>query len=155
MDLKAKYQSSLNEVKKLFGRDAHATVSLDGRVLSKNVRLFDWYQLDEDDQVDFYDTFGDIEEENALGDYLVEPAEEFEARLRPEVVPFGYVVDGGAEGDNYQSEGILMLDLRQSPPAVLVASVDGTIDGREPFEVMAGGIAKLKIEPGGIRADED
>lgn len=105
-------------------------------------------------KIDFYDRFGDIEEENVLGKYIVDHGDDeiFAPELRDGVVPFAYILDDGASGNDYQVEGILMIDLRVAKRPVLIAEVDGTIDGQTPFKMVS--FESLKITSGKIKVDD-
>jgi hypothetical protein len=122
----------------------------------RNIQVLDWPKLDEDEREDVYDNFGDIEEENVIGDYI--RFRDGEARLRDDVVPFALVMGGSDDPDNMQTEGLLMLDLRGGNGAacpVIYADIDGTIDGNQPFEKVASKVAELRPEPGVAADDED
>lgn len=150
------YESTFNQIieeyKNLFGKSANVTIPFEGqKKIQKNVRLFDWFQMSKNKKIDFYDRFGDIEEENVLGKYIIDNGDDeiFAPELREGVVPFAYIVDDGATGNDYQAEGILMIDLRVANRPVLIAEVDGTIDGQEPFKLVS--FESLKIKSGKIK----
>ncbi|EOQ95711.1 hypothetical protein LEP1GSC195_3165 [Leptospira wolbachii serovar Codice str. CDC] len=153
------YEVILNQVigehKNLFGKSANVTIPFEGqKKIQKNIRLFDWYQMSKNKKIDFYDRFGDIEEENVLGKYIVDHGDDeiFAPELRDGVVPFAYILDDGASGNDYQVEGILMIDLRVAKRPVLIAEVDGTIDGQTPFKMVS--FESLKITSGKIKVDD-
>lgn len=157
MDIKARYVESLAEARMHLGTPAHARLPIDGTTRAKNIRLFDWYEMDEDDKAAFYDVFGDIETDNALGEYLVDRGGDqvFCPELRDEVVPFAHIIGGSACFDDCQNEGLLMLDLRPLTPTVLMADIDGTIDGSVPFHIIEGGVRALAITAGATNPYEE
>ncbi|TGK96252.1 hypothetical protein EHQ30_06505 [Leptospira brenneri] len=145
----------VGEYKNLFGKTAHATIPFDGKKKAqKNIRLFDWFVINKNKKIDFYDRFGDIEEENVLGKYILDNSDDeiFSPELREGVIPFAYIIDNWGTGNDYQVEGILMIDLRKSPYPVLIADVDGTIDGQTPFRKIS--FETLKITSGKIKNDD-
>lgn len=153
------YESTFNQIigeyKKLFGKSANVTIPFEGqKKIQKNIRLFDWFQMSKNKKIDFYDRFGDIEEENVLGKYIIDNGDDeiFSPELREGVIPFAYIVDDGATGNDYQAEGILMIDLRAANRPVLIAEVDGTIDGQAPFKIVS--FESLKIKSGKIKAED-
>ncbi|PKA11213.1 hypothetical protein [Leptospira meyeri] len=153
------YEVILNQVignhKNLFGKSANVTIPFEGqKKTQKNIRLFDWFHMSKNKRIDFYDRFGDIEEENVLGKYIIDNGDDviFAPELREGVVPFAYIVDDGASGNDYQVEGILMVDLRVTKRPVLIAEVDGTIDGQIPFKMVT--FESLNISSGKIKVEE-
>ncbi|MCW7480265.1 hypothetical protein [Leptospira kanakyensis] len=133
------FNQVIGEHKKLFSKSANVTIPFEGnQKAKKNIRLFDWFQMSKNKKIDFYDRFGDIEEENVLDKYIIDNGDDeiFAPELRDGVVPFAYIVDDGATGNDYQVEGILMIDLRVAKRPVLIAEVDGTIDGQTPFKMV-------------------
>ncbi|MCG6151129.1 hypothetical protein [Leptospira bandrabouensis] len=153
------YETILNQVigeyKNLFGKAANVTIPFEGqKKIQKNIRLFDWFQISKNKKIEFYDRFGDIDEENVLGKYIIDNGDDeiFSPELREGVVPFAYIVDDGATGNDYQEEGILMLDLRDAKRPVLIAEVDGTIDGQTPFTMVS--FASLNLKSGKIKVED-
>ncbi|EMJ89226.1 hypothetical protein [Leptospira meyeri] len=153
------YEVILNQVigkhKNLFGKSANVTIPFEGqKKTQKNIRLFDWFHMSKNKRIDFYDRFGDIEEENVLGKYIIDNGDDeiFAPELREGVIPFAFIVDDGASGNDYQVEGILMIDLRVAKRPVLIAEVDGTIDGQTPFQIVS--FESLNISSGKIKVDE-
>lgn len=133
------FNQVIGEYAKLFGKSAFVTIPFENNKKSqKNIRLFNWFKISKNKNIDFYDRFGDIEEENVLDKYIIDNGDEeiFAPELREGVVPFAYIVDDGASGNDFQVEGILMIDLRESKHPVLIAEVDGTIDGQNPFQIV-------------------
>ncbi len=153
------YETILNQVigeyKNLFGKAANVTIPFEGqKKIQKNIRLFDWFHISKNKKIEFYDRFGDIDEENVLGKYIIDNGDDeiFSPELREGVVPFAYIVDDGATGNDYQEEGILMLDLRDAKRPVLIAEVDGTIDGQTPFIKVS--FESLNLKSGKIKVED-
>ncbi|PJZ46793.1 hypothetical protein [Leptospira brenneri] len=153
------YEDPFNQVigdyKSLFGKSAHITIPFEGmKKTKKNIRLFNWFSTTKNKKIDFYDRFGDIEEENVLGKYILDNGDDeiFSPELREGVIPFAYIIDNWGTGNDYQVEGILMIDLRKSPYPVLIADVDGTIDGQTPFRKIS--FETLGITSGKIKNDD-
>ncbi|MCG6139875.1 hypothetical protein [Leptospira mtsangambouensis] len=153
------YESTFNQIieeyKNLFGKSANVTIPFEGqKKIQKNIRLFDWFQMNKSKKIDFYDRFGDIDEENVLGKYIIDNGDDeiFAPELREGVIPFAYIVDDGATGNDYQEEGILMIDIRAANRPVLIAEVDGTIDGQTPFIKVS--FESLNLKSGKIKAED-
>lgn len=153
------YESTFNQIiseyKSLFGKPAKVIIPFEGqKKIQKNIRLFNWFQISKNKKINFYDRFGDIEEENVLGKYIIDNGNDelFEPELREGVIPFAYIVDDGATENDYQEEGILMIDLRDAKRPVLIAEVDGTIDGGTPFKMVS--FESLKITSGKNKAED-
>ncbi|TGL44373.1 hypothetical protein [Leptospira perdikensis] len=150
-----KFNQVIDEYKNLFGKSAFVTIPFENNQKSqKNVRLFNWFKTTKNKKIDFYDRFGDIEEDNVLDKYIIDNGDDqiFAPELREGVVPFAYIIDDWATGNDYQVEGILMIDLRESKHPVLIAEVDGTIDGQTPFQNVS--FKSLNITSGKIKVDD-
>lgn len=149
------FNQVIGEHKKIFGKPANVSIPFEAqKTMNKNIRLFDWFHMSKNKKIDFYDRFGDIEEENVLDKYIIDHGDDeiFAPELREGVVPFAYIVDDGAIGNDYQVEGILMIDLRETNHPVLIAEVDGTIDGQTPFEIVS--FKSLNITSGKIKVND-
>lgn len=153
------YEAILNQVigeyKILYGKSANVTIPFEGqKKIQKNIRLFDWFQMTKNKKIEFYDRFGDIDEENVLGKYIIDNGDDeiFSPELKEGVIPFAYIVNDGATGNDYQEEGILMLDLRVAKLPVLIAEVDGTIDGQTPFKIVS--FESLGIKAGKVKVED-
>ncbi|WP_232373805.1 hypothetical protein [Leptospira chreensis] len=145
----------IGEHKNLFGKSAFVTIPFENNQKSqKNIRLFNWFKTTKNKKIDFYDRFGDIEEENVLDKYIIDNGDDqiFAPELREGVIPFAFIIDDWATGNDFQVEGILMIDLRESKHSVLIAEVDGTIDGQTPFQIVS--FDSLNITSGKIKVDE-
>lgn len=145
MDARARFDKLLPTLKKYFHVPTQAKIPFSGRLVTKALYVFNWFSDEEDVKDEVSDLLGDVSDEEEMEDFVSEGS------LVEGLFPFAYVVNDGAfddgEMDDYQCEGLLVLDLREGDGAVLFAEVDGTIIPDQGFETIAPNLAAFPFAP--------